>query len=111
MLSWISITFSPVVFPERVNWFTCGSNLSANNAQRRQVGEPKVTENDPSISALENKSAWRIDGGKWIPVVGLVSCLLVIKDMVANNITSDIQHLIQPNSKKSMQSVKNFFLW
>ena len=99
----------PVLIPGRVNCLTCGSQLSAHNAKRRQDGEGEVNENDPSIYAMENKSGWRIDGTKWKEVVGLASCLLVIKDIVFNNITSYIKH--HPASKNSMQSLKIFHKW
>ena len=56
---------APVVIPGRVKWLTCGSQLTAYNLKRKQDGEKEVNENDPSIYAMENKSAWRIDGAKF----------------------------------------------
>ena len=69
----------------------------------------EVNENDPSIYAMENKSAWRIDGAKWKEVVALASSLLVIRGIVFDKLSAYILH--HPNSKKTMQSAKNFQKW
>ena len=66
----------------------------------------EVNENDPSIYAMENKSAWRIDGAKWKEVVALASSLLVIRGIVFDKLSAYILH--HPNSKKTMQSVNIF---
>ena len=42
----------------------CGSQLSNHNVARKEIEEPKVNENDLSIFAMENKTAWRIDEGE-----------------------------------------------
>ena len=96
----------PVLIPGRVKCSTCFSQLSAYNLKSKQVGEKEVNENDPSIYAMENKLAWRIDGAKWKEVVALASCLFVIKEIVFQKISAYTQH--HPDSKKCMQSAKIF---
>ena len=66
--------------------FAFVSQLSAHNIARKESGESEVYENDPSIYAMENKTAWRIDGGKWKDVCSLESCLLVIRDIMCDNL-------------------------
>ena len=54
--------------------------MTALNNARKAAGEKEVDENDPCIYAMENKTAWRIDGGKWKDVCSLSGCLIVIRD-------------------------------
>ena len=68
------------------------------------AGEKEVDENDPCIYAMENKTAWRIDGGKWKDVCSLSGCLIVISDIVTDRLHTYIKH--HPSSKSKMQSVK-----
>ena len=75
----------------------------------KEVGEKEVNENDPSIYAMENKSARRIDEAKWKEVIALASSLLVMRETLFDKILAYIQH--HPNSKKSMQSAKIFQKW
>ena len=68
-----------------------------------------MDENDPSIYAMENKTGWRIDGGKWKDVCSLAGCLIVISDIVTDRLNSYIKH--HPTCKSKMQSVKIFTQW
>ena len=99
----------PFVNTGRAKLKTCGSQLTAYNIKRKQDGENEVNENDPSMYAMENKSAWRIDGAKWKEVVALASSLLVIRGIMFEKMTAYIQH--HPTSKNSMQSLKIFKKW
>ena len=89
--------------------FAFGSQLSAHNIARKESGESEVNENDPSIYAMENKTAWRIDGGKWKEVCSLASCLIVIRDIVCDNLETFVKH--HPNKKSCMQSVNILKKW
>ena len=90
-------------------WLGYGSKLSALNAARKAAGQAEVDENDPCIYAMENKSGWRIDGGRWKEVCSLVGCLMVIRDIVSSSLKSYVEH--HPNSKQDMQSIKIFKKW
>ena len=68
-----------------------------------------MDENDPSIYAMENKTGWRIDGGKWKDVCSLAGCLIVISDIVTDRLNSYIKH--HPTCQSKMQSVKIFTQW
>ena len=90
-------------------WLGYGSKLSALNAARKAAGQAEVDENDPCIYAMENKSGWRIDGGRWKEVCSLVGCLMVIRDIVSSSLKSYVEH--HPNSKQDMQPIKIFKKW
>ena len=89
------VTFCCSSLPNPLN---CGSQLTAYNVARKESGEPEANENDASIYAMENKSAWRIDGSKWKDVCSLASCLIVMRDIVCHNLQSYIKH--HPESQK-----------
>ena len=90
-------------------WLGYGSKLSALNAARKAAGQAEVDENDPCIYAMENKSGWRIDGGRWKEICSLVGCLMVIRDIVSSSLKTYVEH--HPNSKQDMQSIKIFKKW
>ena len=90
-------------------WLGYGSKLSALNAARKAAGQAEVDENDPCIYAMENKSGWHIDGGRWKEVCSLVGCLMVIRDIVSSSLKTYVEH--HPNSKQDMQSIKIFKKW
>ena len=100
------VTFCCSSLPNPLN---CGSQLTAYNVARKESGEPEANENDPSIYAMENKSAWRIDGSKWKDVCSLASCLIVMRDIVCHNLQSYIKH--HPESQKIMQPISMFNKW
>ena len=68
-----------------------------------------MNESDPSIYAIENKTAWRIDGGEWKDVCSLVSYLIVIRDLVCDNLETFLKH--HPTKKSSMQSIGILKKW
>ena len=68
--------------------------MTALNNAGKAAGEKEVDENDPCIYAMENKTAWHIDGGKWKDVCSLSGCLMFISDIV-----TDIAHVHKAPSK------------
>ena len=82
--------FLGFVFPCSVGvvfwWLGYRSKLSALNAARKAAGQPGLDKNDPCIYAMENKSGWRIDGGRWKEICSVVGCLMVIRDIVSNSL-------------------------
>ena len=81
--------------------------MTALNNARKTAGEKEVSENDPCMYAMENKTAWRIDGGKWKDVCSLSGCLIVIRDIVTDRLHTCIKH--HPTSESQKQSVIFFF--
>ena len=104
--SLVVVTFCSSSLPNPLN---CGSQLSAYNVARKEAGDPEANENDPSIYAMENKSAWRIDGSKWKDVCSLASCLIVMRDIICHNLQAYMKH--HPDSQKLMQPVSVFNKW
>ena len=105
--------FLGFVFPCSVGvvfwWLGYRSKLSALNAARKAAGQPGLDKNDPCIYAMENKSGWRIDGGRWKEICSVVGCLMVIRGIVSNSLKTYMQH--HHNSKEDRQSINFFKKW